>query len=67
MLKELEINKEYLNNMPIRESKGGTYTLTEADKEYLKSKAVNGTIPIHDYIKAMNEILNQDYKPLNAI
>lgn len=66
MLKELEINEEYLNNIPIRESKGDTYTLTltEADKEYLKSKAVNGIIPIHDYIKAMNEILNRDNKPL---
>ena len=49
-----------MNNIPVKPSKPGKYILTEEDKEYLKSFAVNGVIPFNDYIKAMNEILNKD-------
>lgn len=49
-----------MNDIPIKPKASGQYILTEEDKEYLKSFAVNGIIPFDDYIKAMNEILNKD-------
>ncbi len=47
-------------NIPVKPSRPGTYVLTEEDKEYIKSFAVNGVIPFDTYIKAMNRILNKD-------
>ncbi len=46
-------------NIPVTARKPGKYILTEEDKQYLKSFAVNGVIPFNDYIKAMNKILNK--------
>lgn len=46
------------NDIPISRSQPGTYQLTEHDKEYLKSFAVDGVIPIKSYIMAMNQIVN---------
>lgn len=45
-------------NIPVKPSKASTYRLTERDKEYLKSFAVDGVIPIKSYIMAMNQIVN---------
>lgn len=47
-------------DIPVRPRKPSQYIMTEEDKTYLKSFAVNGVIPFEDYIKAMNEILNKD-------
>lgn len=47
------------DNLVIRRSKPGKYALTDEDKEYIKSFAVDGVIPFSDYIKAVNEILNR--------
>ena len=46
------------NDMPVSRSQPGTYQLTEHGKEYLKSFAVDGVIPIKSYIMAMNQIVN---------
>ena len=45
-------------NVPVKPSRPGTYTLTEADKEYLKSFAIDGVIPIAAHMHAINVILN---------
>lgn len=37
----------------------GKYKLSERDKQYLKSFAVDGIIPFNDYIRAINEILKK--------
>lgn len=47
-------------NIPVVPRRPGTYILTEADKEYLKSFAVDGIIPFDEYVKAMNVILNKN-------
>lgn len=47
-----------INDIPVNRSQPGTYQLTEHDKEYLKSFAVDGVIPIKSYIMAMNQIVN---------
>lgn len=47
------------DNLIIRRSKPGKYVLTDEDREYIKSFAVDGVIPFSDYIKAVNEILNR--------
>lgn len=47
------------HNIPVRESKPGKYILTNEDKEYIKSFAVNGVIPFGDYIRAVNNVLNK--------
>lgn len=49
-----------INNIPVRQSKPGQYIMTEEDKEYLKSFAVDGVIPFDKYIKAINKVLNKD-------
>lgn len=46
-------------NIPVRPRKPGEYELTEQDKEYIKSFAVDGVIPFDAYIRAMNTILNK--------
>lgn len=50
-MKEFEI--------PVRPENQHAYLLTEEDKEYIKSFAVDGVIPFDDYIKAVNKILNK--------
>lgn len=46
------------NDIPVSRSQPETYQLTEHDKEYLKSFAVDGVMPIKSYIMAMNQIVN---------
>ena len=38
-------------DIPVRLSKPSQYIMTEEDKEYLKSFAVDGVIPFEDYIR----------------
>ena len=45
-------------NIPVRPSSGKKYIMTDADKEYLNSFAIDGIIPFNKYITAMNKILN---------
>lgn len=47
---------DQLDQGKIRTGTWGTYHLTEEDREYLKSKAVNGIISANDYIDAMQHI-----------
>lgn len=47
------------SDIPVKPSKPGKYILTEEDREYLKSFAIDGVIPFTDYIRAINEILNK--------
>lgn len=51
-----------MSEIPVKPSRPGKYILTQADKEYLQSFAVDGVIPFDDYIRATNEILNRDIK-----
>lgn len=37
----------------------GKYVLTDEDKEYIKSFAVDGVISFDDYIRVVNGILNK--------
>lgn len=46
--------------IPVMPRRPGKYRLTDADKEYLKSLAVDGVIPLDVHIRAMNKILNGD-------
>lgn len=46
-------------DIPVSQRRSGKYKLSEQDKEYLKSFAVDGVIPFDDYIRAINEILNR--------
>ena len=48
-----------MNDIPIRNSVGGTYRLAEEDKDYVKSFAVDGVIPLRDYVKALTVVLNR--------
>ena len=45
-------------DMPIKPLQSGSYRLSDADKEFLASKAIGEIIPINDYITALNKILN---------
>ncbi len=47
-----------MNDIPVRPRKPGKYRLTQQDKEYIKSFAVDGVISFDSYITAMNKILN---------
>lgn len=47
------------DNLIMRPSKPGKYVLTDEDRDYIKSFAVDGVITFSDYIKAVNEILNR--------
>lgn len=44
---------------PKRPSQGGKYKLTAAEKKELKALAVDGVIPLADYVSKMTEILNR--------
>ena len=48
-----------MNDIPVRPRRPGTHTLTEKDRAKLKEQAVNGVISFDDYIKTINQILNQ--------
>ncbi len=48
-----------MQEIPVKSRRPGKYRLTEADKNRLKDAAVNGVIPLNDYIRIMNEILNK--------
>ena len=50
-----------VNNLdiPIRPSSPEKYTLTDEDREYIESFAIDGEIPFGDYIRAVNKILNK--------
>lgn len=45
--------------VPIRPSTPGKYTLTDEDRKYIESFAVDGVIPLDDYIRAVNKVLNR--------
>lgn len=47
-----------MQDIPVRESKPGKHHLTQEDKEYINSFAVNGVIPFDAYITATNKVLN---------
>lgn len=45
-----------MKEIPVKPSKASIYKLTKQNKEYLKSLAVDGVIPIDDYLTALNNI-----------
>ncbi len=45
--------------VPVRESTGGKFKLTEKGLAYMKSKAVDGIISFDDSLKAFTELLNK--------
>lgn len=47
-----------MNDISVRARKPGKYHLTQQDKEYIKSFAVNGEIPFNAYISAVNKVPN---------
>ena len=47
-----------MQDIPVRESKPGKYHLTQQDKEFIKSFAVNGIISLDAYRTAINKVLN---------
>ncbi len=55
---QLKEREQLQKDVPVRESKPGKYRLTQQDKEFIKSFAVNGEIPFNAYISAVNRVLN---------
>ena len=47
-----------MQDIPVRERKTGKYHLSQQDKEFIKTFAVNGIIPLDAYITATNKVLN---------
>ena len=45
--------------IPVKTRMPGKHVLTDEEKEYIKSFAVDGVIPFDDYIRAVNKVLNQ--------
>ena len=46
----------------------GKYRLTEADKEKLRTAAVDDVIPFNDYMRICNDILNDpDHQSLTSL
>lgn len=46
-----------MQEIPVKPRRPGKYRLTEADRKRLEKAAVDGVIPLNDYIRIMNEIL----------
>ncbi len=55
---DIKEREQLQKDVPVRESKPGKYRLTQQDKEFIKSFAVNGEIPFNAYISAVNRVLN---------
>lgn len=48
-----------MNDIPVRPRRPGKHTLTKEERAKLKAQAVNGVISFDDYIKTINQILNE--------